>query len=121
MKFSVRLLLCFMISFSLVEFPILKAQAHAGMISTSEVVADLTRADSEKAVLTFLDRSEVREQLTKLGVNPEEASVRMASLSDAEVRSLAGEIEKSSAGGDVGGILIVVLLVVLIIFLVKRI
>ena len=121
MKILVRMLLCFMISFSLVEFPIMKAHAHAGMISTSEAVADITRADSEKTLNAFLDRNDVKEQMVKLGVNPEEASRRMASLSDSEVRKLAGDIDKATVGGDIGGILILVLVIILIIYFARRI
>lgn len=120
MKFAVRLMLCLMISFSLVEIPMMKS-AHAGMITTNVVVENLTRTQTEQKVVEFIGRSDVRGQMIKLGVTPEEATVRVANLSDSELRQIAGEIDHSVAGGDVGGILVLILIVVLIIYLVKRI
>lgn len=119
MKILVRMMLCLMISFTLVELPIMKA--HAGMITTNEVVTEMTRAQSHQKVASFMDRKDVQEQMVKFGVSPEEASKRVASLSDAELRKIAGEIDKSTVGGDIGGILILVVLVLLIIYLAKRI
>jgi hypothetical protein len=109
-----------MISFSLVEFPIMRSHAQAGMISTSEALTQMDRAQGERTVSEFLGRSDVKEQLVKLGVSPEEAGRRLASLSDAEVKKLSTDIDHATAGGDVTGILVVVLLVVLIIYLIKR-
>ncbi len=111
MKILVRMMLCLMISFTLIELPIMKS-AHASMITTNEVLTE---------VANFMDRKDVQDQMVKFGVSPDEASKRVAGLSDAELRKIAGEIDKSTVGGDVGGILIVVLLVILIIYFIKRI
>lgn len=120
MKLTFRLLLCWMISFSLIELPMIKS-AHAGMIKTNTVVELMTRAQTEQKVVAFMGRSEVKQEMIKLGVNPEEAALRVAHLSDSELRKVAGEIDHSMAGGDIGGILIIVLLVLLIIYFAKRI
>ena len=121
MKFLVRMLLCLMISFTLVELPILKGQAHAGMITTSAAVTEMSRAECERNVSEFLNRTDVKDQMVKLGLSSEEATRRLASLSDKEVRKLSGDIEKAQVGGDVTGILVIVLIVILIIYLAKRI
>lgn len=119
MKFMNRMLLCFMISFSLVNFPVMKA--HAEMITTVDALDNMTRAQGEATVGEFLKRDDVKNQLVKLGVSPEEANRRIASLSESEVKKLATDIEKAQLGGDVGGILVIVLLVILIIYFAKRI
>lgn len=113
-------MLCLMISFTLIELPVMKS-AHASMITTNEVVTEMTRAQSQGKVANFMDRKDVQNQMVKFGVSPEEASKRVAGLSDAELRKIAGEIDKSTVGGDVGGILVIVLLVILIIYFAKRI
>ena len=118
MKFLIRMMLCLMISFTLTELPVMKAQAS--MISTSEAFDFTKRDQAEKNVSEFLHRGDVKDQLVKLGLNPEEAQRRLASLSDKEVKELSADIEQSRAAGDLGGILVLVLLIVLIIFLVKR-
>lgn len=120
MKFVVRTMLCFMISFSLVEIPMMKS-AHASMIKTNAVVEVMNRTQTEQKVVEFMGRGDVKAQMVNLGVSPEEASVRVAHLSDSELNEIAGEIDHSSAGGDVGGILVLVLVILLIIYLVKRI
>ena len=96
-----------------------EAQAASGqMISTHTVVADMTRAQAEQKVRDYLSREDVRSLMLKQGVSSEEASARLASLSETELRQMAGQIEQARYGGD---ILVTVLLVVLIIFLVQRI
>ncbi len=120
MKIFVRLMLCWMISFTLINIPAMKS-AHAGMISTNKVVEDISRAEAHKKVADFLGRDDVKAQLIKLGVSPEEATVRLVGLSDAQMRKAAGDIDQSIAGGNVGGILVLVLVVLMIIYFAKRI
>jgi hypothetical protein len=120
MKLLVRLMLCLMISFSLVELPVMQAQAHAGLISTQTAMDQMGRTQGQQSVANFLDRSDIQEQLVKLGVDPQEATQRLASLSDHEVEKLATDIEQATAGGDITGILVVVLLVLGVIYLVRR-
>lgn len=120
MKWLVKLMLCWMISFTLIELPIMKS-AHAGMITTGAVVEKMSRSQDQQKVADFMSRNDVKDQMVKLGVSPQEAQVRVAHLSDAELRKIAGEIDQNTAGGDVFGILALVLIVVLIIYLVKRI
>ncbi len=91
------------------------------MISTTAWVNEAARQEMAEKVSKFLDRNDVREQMTASGVSAEEAKLRVAALSDAELQNLSNEIDKATYGGDVVGILVIVLLVVLIIYLVKRI
>lgn len=123
MKAITRVILCFVLSFVLTEAPVIKqsVQAHAGMIPTSQVVHDLARAQNQTKVMNFINRSDVKTKLISLGVSPQEASLRLASLSNSDLEKLSGEIDHATAGGDViiWG-LTIVLLVVLIIYLVKR-
>lgn len=118
MKYLIRTMFCLVISFTLVELPIMKA--HASMISTSEALDLMNRDQAEKNVSEFLKRGDVKEQLVKLGVNPEDAERRIAGLSDKEVKKLSTDIEQATLGGDIGGLLVLILLIVLIIYLVKR-
>ncbi len=96
------------------------AEVSEHMISTMDVVETLSREQTEQKVRAFLDRDDVKKEFVKLGVSPEEISLRMASLSNQELNRLATQMEQAQYGGDVVGILVVVLLVILIIYLVKR-
>ncbi len=114
-----RFLIALMISFTLTELPIMKAQA--GLISTQEVYSDFNRGHGESTIHNFIARSEVKDKLIELGVDPFDAQKRISSLSDSDVKKLEIDIQKATVAGDIGGILIVVLLVILIIYFAKRI
>lgn len=88
------------------------------MISASVVLEELTRAEAEQNVRDYLQRSEVQSELVKRGVSPDEATARLANLSELEIKQLSGQVKQAQAGGD---ILVAILLVVLIIYLIKRI
>jgi hypothetical protein len=116
----VKFMLCWMISFTLVYIPMMKS-AHAEMITTNQVVDNMMRAQDHLKIVSYMDREDVKAQMIKLGVAPEEAKMRLAGMSDAELRKVAGEIDNSTAGGDIGGILVLVLVIILIIYFAKRI
>ena len=88
------------------------------MIATQAVVDELSKSEALNRVNNFLTRADVQKLLMERGLSAEEASLRVASLSETELNQLSGQIEKAKAGGD---ILVTILLVVLIIFLIKRI
>ena len=116
--------LSILLSFLLVEVPFsLRAgRANAGMIPTSEAVSGLTMAQNRENVNAFFNRQEVRKELVKFGVSANEASMRIASLSDSEIQRLAGEIDRAPAGGDAIVIsLTTVLLVIIILILLGKI
>ena len=107
----------FVMAFFMTPIPSV-ALAETQMIATSVVVTELTRAQTEQKIQSFLQRQDVQKELTKQGVSSAEVSKRLASLSDNELRQLSGQMDQARYGGD---ILIAILIVVLIIFLIKRI
>ena len=121
MNKSLRTTVAAILSFTMFELTTLP-MAQGGMISTQVVVADLNRAHNQKTIDQFLEREEVKSQLAKAGVSHQEASMRLAALSDFEVKNLASQIEAGQSGGDVIVIsLTTVLLVIIILLLLKRI
>jgi hypothetical protein len=111
--------LVFLLAVSLVEAPF-AAHAHAGMIPTSQAVADLSRAQNLAKLDEFIGRQEVQAQLIKNGVTPREASQRIASLSDFELQKMAGNVETAPAGAEVVVIGVTTLLLIIIIILLVR-
>ena len=89
--------------------------ANAGLIPTERVVEHEAAAEDRSRVFDFLAREDVRTQMIELGVDPAVAVARVAALSDAEIRDVAGRIDQLPAGQDVFG---AILSTVLIIFLV---
>lgn len=80
---------------------------NAKMVSTEEILAveasDIKRAD----VTAFLNRMDVRAQLRELGVDPDEAVARVASLTDAEINRIAGQLDTLPAGQSAFGAVVV--------------
>jgi len=85
-------------AFSMTLLPV--SQAHAGMISTDRVIQqDRVNSDRER-VSTFIARDDVRKEFQKHGVNPDEATARVAALSDAEIGQIADRLDSLPAGQD---------------------
>jgi len=92
--------------------------ANAGLIGTEQALA-LEAAEVERSlVLDFLARDDVRAGLIGLGVDPAQAAARVAGLSDAEIRDIAGRIGQLPAGQDFFGSIIGAALVVFLVLLV---
>ena len=86
--------------------------ATAGMIGTDQVVTSSSQAD-RTAVLNFLSRSDVANKLQSFGIDPSNATDRVAAMTDEEVQSLAGRINSLPVGADTswGAVLLIILIV----------
>ena len=92
--------------------------ATAGVIGTQQAMVVELRAAKETQVRSSLARDDVRQAMQSLGVDPLEADARIASLSDAELLQLEGQLDRLPAGGDALAVIGVVFLVLLILELV---
>ena len=91
--------------------------AQATVIDTRTILA--TQADAPQAdVQAFLARGEVQEQLVALGVDPADASGRVAALTDQELSLLQNHINDLPAGSSALAVLGAVFLVLLVLELV---
>ena len=114
-KFVVTPLLIGSLTLSMVVAP---ATATAGVISTQQALSAEMRAATETQVRSSLARDDVRQAMQRLGVDPADADARIASLSDAELVRMQGELDSLPAGGDALAVIGVVFLVLLILELV---
>ena len=92
--------------------------ATASVISTQQALSAEMRAAKETQVRSSLARDDVRQAMQRLGVDPADADARIASLSDAELVRMQGELDSLPAGGDALAVIGVVFLVLLILELV---
>jgi len=85
--------------------------AHAGMIGTQVALDAQSTADAQAApdrranldkVQASLARADVRARLQSLGVNPADATARVAALPDSDLARLAHGVDKLPAGADDG-------------------
>ena len=104
MKTALAGIACRLLIASLLFMPV--HGVRAGMISTdmsTDRVAAVADAQSDRAaVRNLLGRADVAGQLRSLGVDQTAALERVAAMTDAEVRALAGNIASLPAGAANG-------------------
>jgi hypothetical protein len=92
--------------------------AQAGLIGSDRLVtARQAQADRDR-VMRFMEREDVRSAFGSYGVDADEAAMRVAALSDAEIARLSKSIDQDPAGQSVVGTVIFVAVVVLVVLLV---
>jgi len=99
-------------------FPGFSGPAMAGVITTQDALSAEVRAARETQVRGAFAREDVRQAMQQMGVDPGDAEGRIASLSDAELIQLQGQLDRLPAGGDALVVIGVVFLVLLILELV---
>ena len=80
--------------------------AHAALVTTGQAIEAGAALGERDRVAAFVTREDVRAQMAALGVDPAEAASRVASLSDAEVRQIAGQLDRLPAGQSAVGAVI---------------
>ena len=91
--------------------------ARAALVTTEQAIGQPEQASTRAMVRTFLSRDDIRRQMVEMGVDADEASARVDSLSDAELVEVAMQIEDMPAGKGVGSIVVILLLLVLILLI----
>jgi Family of unknown function (DUF6627) len=92
--------------------------AQAKMVTTDQVITQSNPSDDRAQVLSFLMRDDVQQQLTRLGVDPDEAAQRVATLSDDEVQQIAGRLDQLPAGEGAVGIIVGAVLIIFLVLLI---
>ncbi len=88
--------------------------AQAKMITTDTAI-ERSMAEMDRAFLMDeLSKDDVRDEMIRLGVSPEEAEARLAALSDAEVARLIRQAETDKAGADIVGTLATIFIILLV-------
>lgn len=93
----------------MVLFSMSAGPVNAGLVSTEQLLDQADRdhmaaeVNARDRVQRFFERQDVRDELQKLGVDPEEALARAMALSDAEIKQISGKLDQLPAGGSVIG------------------
>lgn len=91
---------------------------QAAVIGTQQALSAERRAATETQVRDAFAREDVRQAMQRMGVDPADAEARVASLSDAELMQLQGQVDRLPAGGSALAVVGVVFVVLLILELV---
>lgn len=90
----------------------------AAMVPT-EVTIYNNKADEARDYLkSLISRSDISEALISQGIYPDEAKIRVESLTDSEAIAIADQIEQLPAGGSAIGIIIGAALIIFLVLLV---
>lgn len=107
MNSTFKKLLCRFLAVALITLPFQTGQAS--MIGTDQVNAAVTVQAERNLVSSYLSRSQTVNEFQALGLDAQDARDRVASMTDAEISTLAGQIHAVPAGGD--GLVVLVLVV----------
>jgi hypothetical protein len=88
--------------------------AQAQMISTDTAIERAAPAMDRAQLIDEMQKKEVRDEMIRLGISPDEAEARLAALSDAEVARLVRQAEADKAGADIVGTLFTVFIILLV-------
>jgi hypothetical protein len=89
------------------------SQASAAVISTGTALSMDARELRIADIHASLSRADVQQAMVELGVDPQQAQLRVASLSDAELQQLEGQLDTLPAGGAlalIGAVFLVLLI-----------
>ena len=93
--------------------------ARAAMVSTGDVIASDTSLSSDRDRLnSLMQRHEVRQELQRNGIDPDEAAARVAALSDREVAEITAQIDELPAGQSAIGVIVGAAVLIFIVLLV---
>jgi hypothetical protein len=102
------------ISACLISLPMMQS-AGAAIISTETAIEIAERQDRIDHINEVLARESVQNTLIRYGVDPTDASARVAALTDSELQTLEQQLEQLPAGGtgivEVIGIVAIVLVI----------
>ncbi|MCG6869604.1 MAG: PA2779 family protein [Gammaproteobacteria bacterium] len=92
---------------------------NAAMLGTRSVLEQSASEPSDRTrVDAFLAREDVGAAFRAQGIDPFEARIRVDSLTDAEIRRLATQIDRLPAGGSSVGAIVGALLLVFVVLLI---
>ena len=86
---------------------------QAAVIGTQQAMSADARLAAESSVRESMARDDVRQAMLRLGADPAQVDGRIASLSDAELMQVQGQLDRAPAGGVLAviGVVFVVLLI----------
>ena len=87
--------------------------ANAAMVSTGQSVQQEQVQYDREQLLAALDSEQLQQQLIEMGVDPDQARDRVASLTSAELAQLNQHLAEQPAGGILGVILALFVLFVI--------
>jgi predicted proteasome-type protease len=109
---TTRHLISLLLSISLIMLPMLNAQA--AMVANAQVIDRMQQQTDRDAVVQLLQRSDVRDYLLSMGVQPQDVEQRVNRMTSEELAQLNARMSELPAGGDVLGLLVLLFIIFVI-------
>ena len=90
----------------------------AAMVPTDATIFDNKAEEAREYLKSLISRGDIRKSLLAKGIDPDEAKMRVESLTDSEAIAVADQIEQLPAGGGAIGVIIGAALIVFLVLLV---
>lgn len=92
--------------------------AQAALVATNHIINQTKNDEARQKVILFMERADVSQQIVAMGVDPDLARSRVASMTDQEIAQISDRIDQLPAGSGVfESILIVAGLVAIVFFI----
>ena len=88
--------------------------AFAGMVTTTDIVNDETVLAEKQRLTQLLSSENVKSQLVSMGVDPEDAKMRLDNMTDQEIIAFSSGMNEMEAGSGVLELAVFVFLVLLV-------
>ena len=89
-------------------------QAQAAVIANNQVIQQIQQETDKAALLQTVNRTDVQEQLTSMGVSTADIESRINQMTQEEITQLNLQLDQLPAGGDVLGIVVLIFIVFVI-------
>jgi len=90
----------------------------AAMVPTDATIYNSKAEKARDYLKSLISRSDIRKSLLSQGIDPDEAKIRIESLTDSEAIAVADQIEQLPAGGGAIGVIIGAALIIFLVLLV---
>lgn len=90
------------------------ANVQAAIVSNDQIVHNVYQANDRLALLETLNRADVQQQLSSMGVSSVDIESRVNSMTHAEIVQLNQQITELPAGAGVLGVVVIVFVVFVI-------
>lgn len=90
--------------------------AQAALVTTDQVINRTKNDAAREKVILFMERADVRQQMVTMGVDPDLARSRVASMTDQEIVQISDRIDQLPAGSGVFESILIVAGIVAIVF-----
>jgi hypothetical protein len=89
----------------------------AAMVPTDATIYDNKADEARDYLKSLISRDDIRKSLLVKGIDPDEAKMRVESLTDSEAIAVADQIEQLPAGGSAIGVIVGAALIIFLVLL----